>query len=45
MKYPAAPAGRSLLTAEARRTRRKEFLIKKPSELCELSASVVKRFS
>ncbi len=28
-------------TAEARRTRRKEFLIKKYSELCELCASVV----
>jgi hypothetical protein len=30
------------LTAEARRTRSKEFLIRKYSELCELCASVVK---
>jgi hypothetical protein len=30
------------LTAEARRARSKEFLIKKYSELCELCASVVK---
>jgi len=29
--------------AEARRTRRKEFLIKKYSELCELCASAEKR--
>jgi hypothetical protein len=31
------------LTAEARRARSKEFLIKKYSELCELCASVVKK--
>jgi hypothetical protein len=31
------------LTAEARRTRRKEFLIKTYSELSELCASVVRR--
>jgi hypothetical protein len=31
-------------TAEARRTRSKEFLIKKFSDLCELCASVVNTF-
>jgi hypothetical protein len=34
-------AGLKDYTAEARRTQRKEFLIKKFSDLCELSASVV----
>jgi hypothetical protein len=32
-----------LITAEARRTRRKEFLLRKYSGLCELGVSAVNR--
>jgi len=31
-------------TAEARRARSKEFLVKRYSELCELSTTIVKHF-